>query len=408
MASVTVPGTGSSPIDIPISGNYSLFIAQQIAAVLDNLPGLSVTGTASGTIPPPPGPPPTQLVITGGGGANNTDGYNFVVNDNTSPNSIGGSNVAILSGTVGGSFWVSGNSTVAAGGGDNLIVGASGGTYSLATGDGNDSIYSSGGGTIGGGGGANLLWAGDPTDSQANYFISDGTNDTIVAGAGADTVAAYGSNDLIFGGSGTLLVGAAPNSTISSGTGAETIFGASGDIVFGNNSAGITFVGGAGGSTVFGSTGSTTTIYGGAGSDINFVNVSTPGAIMASYGGNETLTAALSSSNNTLAGGSGTDSLVGGSGNDILWAGTGAETMTGGAGANFFQFVNGSAGGTDVVTDLTSSDVVNLVGYGANAAAAAIASATVSGGSSTIQLSDATKITFLNVASLSTTNIHSS
>jgi Ca2+-binding RTX toxin-like protein len=129
---------------------------------------------------------------------------------------------------------------------------------------------------------------------------------------------------------------------------------------------------------------------------------------MAAYSGNETLTAALSSSSNTLAGGSGADSLVGGSGTDVLWAGTGNDTMTGGAGANQFNFVLGNSGGTDFVTDLTSPDVVNLIGYGANAAATAIAGATVSGGSSTIQLSDATKITFVGVSSLSTTNIHSS
>ena len=90
----------------------------------------------------------------------------------------------------------------------------------------------------------------------------------------------------------------------------------------------------------------------------------------------------------------------------MLWAGTGSDTMTGGAGSDFFQFVNGAAGGNDFITDFSSSDVVNLIGYGANAAANAINAATVSGGSSTIQLSDSTKITFVNVASLSTTNIH--
>ena len=82
--------------------------------------------------------------------------------------------------------------------------------------------------------------------------------------------------------------------------------------------------------------------------------------------------------------------------------------MTGGAGSDLFQFTNGQAGGNDFITDFSANDIVNLVGYGANAAANAIAAATVSGGSSTIQLSNSTKITFTDVASLSTTNIHSS
>jgi Ca2+-binding RTX toxin-like protein len=408
MASVTIPGTGGSTVTIPQTALFSQFVAQQIANALAAASSVAVTGIGSGDIIPPTTPGSTnELMVTGAGGANSVPaGYDFIINDTSSPDSLSGSNTAILSGTVGGTFWVSGGSTVAAGGGNNTIVGQAGGTYLLSGGSGNDSIFSSGGGTIGGGTGNNLLWAADPTDKSANLFISDGT-DTIAAGAGADTVVAYGSKDVIFGGSGTLLVGAATNSTISAGTGAETIFGASGDVVFGNNSSGILFVGGSGPATVLGSTSSITTIFGGSGSNITFQNVSTPGAIMAAYAGNETLNAAASTSNNTLAGGSGADSLVSGSGADVFWAGTGSDTMTGGAGADAFNFVRSFAGGTDVITDFTSSDTVNLIGYGAAAAATAIANATVSGGSSTIQLADSTKITFVNVSSLSTTNIHS-
>lgn len=409
---VTVPGPGHTTLTIPTSPGFESFVAQQIANAVAAAAPLKVKSIDSGATIPQPGKGGTsELVVTGGGGANVVPtGYSFVINDNTSPDFLIGTNTAILSGAVGSTFFVSGLSTVAAGGGNNFIVGESGGTYFLAGGSGDDTIFSSGGGTIGGGTGANLLWAGDPSDTMSNLIISDGTGDTIVAGAGDDTVAAYGSNDLIFGGSGPLVVGMALNSTVSSGTGPETIFGADRSVVSGNSSSGITFVGGAGNATVFGSNDSVTTIFGGSGSDINFTNTATPGGIMAAEAGNETLNAGISSSNNTLAGGSGADSLVGGSSSDLLWAGTGADTLTGGAGTgtDVFNFVNGSAGGADVITDFSSSDVVNLIGYGADAAATAIANATVSGGSSTIQLSDSTKITFLNVTNLSTSNIHSS
>jgi hypothetical protein len=175
-----------------------------------------------------------------------------------------------------------------------------------------------------------------------------------------------------------------------------------------HNSTGILFVGSSGGSTVFGSGAATTTIFGGSGSDIDFQNTGVPGVVMAAEAGNETLSAALSSSNNTLAGGSGADSLVGGSGDDVLWASIGNDTLTGGAGSDTFNFVLGSAGGTDVIIDFTSTDTVNLIGYGSGAAATAIAGATISSGSITIQLADSTRITFFDVGSLASSNIRSS
>ena len=229
-----------------------------------------------------------------------------------------------------------------------------------------------------------------------NYIISDGIGDTVAAGVGPDTVVAYGSNDLIFGGTGTLVVGAAPNSTVVSGTGAETIFGASGSLVQGDGSAGILFVGGAGSATVFGSTASVTTIFGGPGSAITFQNNGAPGAIMAAYAGNETLSSALSTSNNSLAGGSGNASLLGGAGNDVFWSGTGSNTLTGGAGSRQLLVHKGAGASGEPTPSRTSVPATtSAAGYGSTAVATAISNATVSGGSSTIQLSDSTRITFL-------------
>jgi hypothetical protein len=118
MSSVTVPGTGGSIITITTNGTATHLIAQQIANALAAAGSRAVTTTGSGGPLPPTTPGATnELVITGGGGTNNVTGFPFVTNNNTSPNTISGLNTAILSGTVGGSFWVDGNSTVAAGGG---------------------------------------------------------------------------------------------------------------------------------------------------------------------------------------------------------------------------------------------------------------------------------------------------
>jgi hypothetical protein len=82
--------------------------------------------------------------------------------------------------------------------------------------------------------------------------------------------------------------------------------------------------------------------------------------------------------------------------------------MTGGGGIDVFSFVSGQAGGQDVITDFSSQDFVNLVGYGSGEVANALNSAVVSGGSTTVQLSDATKITFLNFTNLNQNNFYSS
>ena len=264
--SVTVPGTGGGSVTIHAGSDASSSIIQLIANVL-GATSPSVTPYSSGSVPSVPAGN-NELLVTGSGGAATSvpAGYKYVVNSGTGVNSLSGTDVSIVSDTAGGAFWVDGHSTVAAAGGSNTIVGQAGGTYLLAAGEGNDTIYNNGSGTLAGGGGSNLLVATGPT----NMVVSDGTKDTIVAGAGAATVGAYGSNALIFGGSGTMVVGAGNASTISAGTGAETIFGGNADVVFGNHSSGILFIGGNGSASIVGSQNSVTTVFGQAGSNVNF------------------------------------------------------------------------------------------------------------------------------------------
>ena len=104
---------------------------------------------------------------------------------------------------------------------------------------------------------------------------------------------------------------------------------------------------------------------------------------------------------NLFGAGAGTANLIGGSGSDTIFAGTGTATMTGGSGSDLFVFTKGAAGGTDFIADLSASDAVVLNGYGgAGAITTALSTATISGSSTTITLSDATRITFSNVAGL--------
>jgi Ca2+-binding RTX toxin-like protein len=92
--------------------------------------------------------------------------------------------------------------------------------------------------------------------------------------------------------------------------------------------------------------------------------------------------------------------MIGGGGSDTMFASSGSATLTGGAGSDFFTFVKGAAGGTDVITDFSSNDTAVFVGYTAASIAAAVAGATTSAAGSTITLSDNTKITFSGVSNI--------
>jgi hypothetical protein len=80
----------------------------------------------------------------------------------------------------------------------------------------------------------------------------------------------------------------------------------------------------------------------------------------------------------------------------------GDAELIGNARNDIFQFTNRSIGGQDFVTDLTSDGVLNLdcTYHSAADINDMISSASVSGSSSTVTLSDSTEITFIDVAML--------
>jgi hypothetical protein len=82
--------------------------------------------------------------------------------------------------------------------------------------------------------------------------------------------------------------------------------------------------------------------------------------------------------------------------------------MTAGSnpGTDVFAFVNGSGGGTDLVTNVFSAaDLqIALQGFGPNEAANAVAGQTATANSVSISLSDGTHVTFQNITHLTTSN----
>ena len=194
-------------------------------------------------------------------------------------------------------------------------------------------------------------------------------NATIDA-AGAKSAAVHGT-DVPF----TFIGGTGP-ATVLGGTGNETVFGGSGRTVVHGGSAGDNLL--------FAGTGSATLFGGGSGDQLYAEGAKAQ--LLIAGAGNETLSAALSTGPVTLVGGSGHDVMIGGKGHDV------------------FEFIKGHSGGTDVVFDFSNADKVVLSGYGPNAVAHALASQVTAHGSTTITLSDDTKITFSGLTGLKPSN----
>lgn len=372
---------GGLPITISSTTNAT---ATSTSALLSAISGAVSNGSAStftagSGSPPPLAPGRTGVVletIPGGGSVVLSGGYNTAVIGSTSPVAVLATNPGntVVAGTGGLAYAGSGGGSVVAGGGDNLIVnygyttavGANGqvaaipAPFSVTLGDGNDSIGVVGGvNTVNAGGGHNLI-------------VTEGGLTTITS-TGADTIDA-----------GWLNAG-----------GAVAIDGSQnvhGDTVNGGNAL-IGFVGGSGSNSVLAGAGSAT-LYGGSGT--NFL---AGGAL----------------GNNSIEGGTGRSTLIGGGSGDQLVmqgdqaqqavAGAGNELLFGstGSGHDIFTFQKGftGAGVTDAIGNFnTANDTIDIKGYGANGYTLA------SGSTSTITLSDGTRITVL--ANITNANITTS
>lgn len=173
-----------------------------------------------------------------------------------------------------------------------------------------------------------------------------------------------------------------------------------------------------------------TTIGGGGDGDL-LAGTGSYGLVIAAAGGNETLSGAASSDNDTLFGGAGSDLIVAGSGRSVVVAGSGAATINGGAGtaaifagagqdvivggsgaayvqagagnATVFEgggagtlgVVNGRSGGSVAVYGFRAGvDRIAAQGYAAGPMVSA------AGGSTVLRFADATTVTLVGVTDL--------
>ncbi len=302
-------------------------------------------------------------------------------------------------------FTGGGSGTIATGNGRN-VIGSTLGSFNITTGSGDDTILGLGGTvTATGGAGHNVMFTGT---GQTSYVARG--DDTVLGvgdttGLGSDTVGveasqslriAHNANRLTFvngGGSSTVYGGFG-----SSGTGSATVFGGKGGGIF---------QGGKTGHNVLLGQEGTVTLFGGGEADLLYV-AGVGNNLLVAGAGNETLLGAVNSGgsyyfagNNTASAAASTQ-IAAGSNADTIIAGTGNPTVDGGLGADLLVFANGQAGGSTVIDGFRAGegDRVMLVRYEAGELDRALSRAQVANGSTTLTLSDNTRITFSGVGNL--------
>ncbi len=127
------------------------------------------------------------------------------------------------------------------------------------------------------------------------------------------------------------------------------------------------------------------------------VTVNATGPSVNVVGGTGGLTFIGSSGSDTVSAGSGAVTINGNADTLTFIAGTGPATVVAGTGQEVFELLNGQAGGSLTISDFTAgSDTINLQGY----TGTGIQSEQVFGGSTSIMLTDNTKITLVGVTNL--------
>ncbi len=405
----TVTGGGFTNV-VNVGSNDANGIATALAANLSAALGAGTfTRTAPNNSPSVGGGVPT--IFTSGSYTLAPANLGLVVQDGLSATvtGSGGINEGILIGNSSVTFNTNGGSGVLVSGdlAQTVNTGTAGfGAFAIYTGNGNDTINAvSGVNTVSAGAGSNIINTGGAADvviSQGNDTITGssalaGFADTVFGGgSGTTTVITETTKNLVFnGGAGTTF--------INGGSGSDTV-----NLVSSNNSV----QGGTGGNSRL-STGfsGSSTIIGGGNGDILVANGTGSNTLQAGAG-NETLTGAGASGGETFITGPGNTFITGSSGNDTIFAGAGSSTVDGGPGADLFDIVSGKAGGSVIINGFRPSenDKITLQGYAAGEVAKDLGNASVVPqtaaviGSTTITLSDNTKITFNGVTNLNSGN----
>ncbi|MGI4978221.1 MAG: hypothetical protein ACRYG6_14880 [Janthinobacterium lividum] len=383
MSPVTVTGANHAILTVSMDGTTNLQLAQQFATLVNNAAAAntlaaSLLSDITAVLPVPAGflgeaeidAPSLNLAWPTGESA--------IVDVATGPTTISAAIVtppiSILSASGGTTFFAGASQTMfIAGGGNNMFSGfvAPAGLTTLpGTGSSTLNMVATG--------------AGDDTISTGtgNFDVDPGTGRNVVTlGTGTTYVNSLGQ-DLITGGPAHTTAGVPDIGTIYlSGTGATVQGGTGALAILASN--GITSPGG----------GLDVVTLGSGGGSITGVSNST-----FNLAGTASVTGA---GNDTINLGSATATVTAGIGGNRFVIGSVGSSLTGGAGgANTYEFQATATGGaTDVIGDFKVADKLSITGYGTNGSAV-LANSTVTGGSTTITLSDQTKIVLTNFASL--------
>lgn len=242
----------------------------------------------------------------------------------------------------------------------NSIVGGAG-NDTISAGNGNDTIY--------GGAGNDSISGGNDND----YLSGDAGNDKLLGGAGNDSLWGDAGNDTLTGGDGAdlfvyssgkdIIADYAAGDKISLGAEVSEASLNGVDSVLKFIHGGTLTIKKAKALTLINSSGSElTTIIGGLILD-NTAGATTLDSGIAFVDATARTKGIKITGNaldNSILGGAGADNLYGQNSNDTLWGGAGNDTLTGGKGADVFIYNSGE--GKDVVADFSNDDLLQITG----------------------------------------------
>ena len=450
MTAVTVTGANNQILTVQLNGVTNFTVAQQFASIINQAAGagtLTAFNVAPGTTAPTvpvdgSGIPNTSeaVVLSASTSVDIPAGYVFLTDVATTPTTISGAMATagfsgLLSGTAGVTFNAGTTDGIfVAGGGANVFNGTSG-SFQVYTGDGNDTI-TTGAGTdyVNAGTGAKVITLGYGSSCVASTShdlitgasafdtvfasghgatINGGTGSILISSTGAADVVTLGSGGgSVFGGTNStynlvgnaMVIGDDGSNTVNAGSATAYVSAGSGNVLVHGGTGALTFLGGAGDSTVTGGA-APVTLFGANGGSVTFTGT-TAGNMLTVIDSGKIDASGSTDAGDTLFGGLGANTIIGGTGADLFVVRSGASSLTGGAdGVNTYDFVASNTGGaTDVISDFKTADKISISGYDSTASAI-LKAATVSGGSTTITLSDQTKIVFQNYTNLTSGNL---
>ena len=226
--------------------------------------------------------------------------------------------------------------------------------------------------------------------AKGTDFNTGSGNDLIYAG-GADSVTAGSGANTIFGGSGSV--------TVQGGAGALYFQGGPGSVSVTGGQGNTTLLGGIGGSDYLAGGGGTNLLVAGNGAGsstlVGGLNatefaIGTGPVVMVAGTGTSLLNGLTGSGTETMFTGGGTALMALNGAADTVVGGSGHSTVVGGTGHDVYGFLAGHASGSEVIFNISASDIVVFGGYGGDP----ITSENVTNGSDVVTLSDNTTITF--------------